>query len=121
MELVAAIYSIVRLLPVEERFALGSQLRRSATSIAANVAEGHSRTHRKEFLHFLSIAHGSLAELQTLLSVAERVGLAAAAEVALARSLGDEVSRMLTVMRARLGDPRLAHARRSTLDASPPD
>ena len=120
MDLIAATYTVIRLLPVEERFALGAQLRRAATSIVANISEGHARTHRKEFLQYLAIAHGSLTELQTLLAVAQRVGFVSPDDLALARSLGDQVSRMLTTMRARLGDPRLTHARRSTLDAYTP-
>ena len=114
MDLVAATYVVIRSLPVEERIALGGQLRRSVTSIVANIAEGHSRAHRKEFLQFLAVAHGSLTELQSLLSIAERVGFASAEQTAPVRDLCGHVGRMLTAMRARLGDPRLslAHARR---------
>ena len=120
MDLIAATYAIIRRLPVEERFALGGQLRRSASSVAANIAEGHSRALRKEFLQFLAVAHGSLTELSTHVSTAERVGFISAEDAAPAHELCDHVSRMLTLMRARLGDPRLANARRATRDACPP-
>jgi len=119
MDLVALTYAVVRLLPSEERYALGDQLRRAAGSIAANIAEGHSRAHRKEFLQFLAIAHSSLTELETHLMIAERVGHVSGDQILTALALSDQVSRMLTTMRARLGDARLARARRSTLDASP--
>ncbi|MDE5840849.1 MAG: four helix bundle protein [Muribaculaceae bacterium] len=61
------IYKIVRLLPIEERFALADQIRRSSISVPSNIAEGQRRGSDKEFLHFLSISRGSLAELHTQL------------------------------------------------------
>lgn len=57
-----------------ERFALASQLRRAVSSIPANIAEGKARGTTKTFLHFLSIADGSLAELDTHLETAVRTG-----------------------------------------------
>ncbi|WP_295878936.1 four helix bundle protein [uncultured Thiohalocapsa sp.] len=59
--------------PAEERFGLTSQLRRAAVSVSANIAEGAARTASKEFLQFLSIASGSLAEAKTLLLLAHRL------------------------------------------------
>ena len=73
MELVPLVYELVRTLPGSERYVLSDQIRRAAISVPANIAEGQARTHRKEFLQHLSIARGSLAELQTLLWVAERL------------------------------------------------
>lgn len=72
--LVPAVYSLVKKLPSEERFALGDQLRRAAVSVPANIAEGQARQHTGEFIQFLSIARGSLAEVETLLIVTERLG-----------------------------------------------
>lgn len=103
IDLVCATYAIVRMLPAEERGALGDQLRRSSASIPANIAEGHSRVHRKEFLQFLAIAQASLTELETHLTIAHRVGHISAHEVALPMDLCTEVGRMLTAMRVRLG------------------
>ena len=61
-------------LPVEERYALGSQLRRAAYSVAANIVEGYAREHPKERLQFLNISWGSLAEVGYCLHVARRLG-----------------------------------------------
>ena len=73
MALAIEIYAVTDALPQSERFALQGQLRRAAVSIPANIAEGHARTHTKEFVRHLSFARGSLAELQTLVFLLERV------------------------------------------------
>jgi four helix bundle protein len=67
MELLVETYRIASRLPDIERYGLASQLRRAAVSIPANIAEGFGRTARGDYLHHLSIAAGSLRELQTLL------------------------------------------------------
>ena len=71
--LVPAVYSAIRSFPKYETFGLSDQIRRAAVSIPANVAEGQARQHKKEFLQHLAIARGSLAELHTLLIVANRL------------------------------------------------
>ena len=73
MDLVPQVYMIAQLLPSHERFGLMDQIRRAAVSVPSNIAEGQARRHTKEFIQHLSIARGSLAELQTLLLVAERL------------------------------------------------
>ena len=74
MDLVAAIYQVSKLLPTSEQFALTSQMKRAAISIPSNIAEGAARDSTKEFLRFLAIARGSLAELETQLQIAQRLG-----------------------------------------------
>lgn len=74
MELVTSVYRIAGTFPAEERFALTSQLKRACVSVPSNIAEGAARGSHKEFLRFLGIAHGSLAELETHLQIAERLG-----------------------------------------------
>lgn len=61
-ELTLAIYAVTNKFPPEERFRLGDQIRRSSASIAANIVEGNSRQHRKEFQQFLNTAKASLEE-----------------------------------------------------------
>lgn len=63
------IYEYTRSFPIEEKFGLVSQMRRSAVSIPSNIAEGSGRRTDKEFVHFLSIAHGSICELETQLFI----------------------------------------------------
>ena len=64
----------IKQLPAFERFELGSQLRRAAYSVPANIVEGFARRHRRERLHFLNIAESSLAEVGYCLHVAMRLG-----------------------------------------------
>ena len=75
MTLAAECYSITRKFPREELFGLTSQIRRSAGSIPANIAEGHGRENTGAFIQFLRIAQGSTKELETHFILAERVGL----------------------------------------------
>jgi four helix bundle protein len=75
MALAESCYQLTRSFPKEEMFGLSSQIRRAATSIPANVAEGHGREHTQSFIQSLRIAQGSLKELETHLVLAERVGV----------------------------------------------
>ena len=74
MELVTAVYQITRDWPHEEQYGLISQVRRAAVAIPSNLAEGHGRSGRREFAHHVSVAYGSLCELETQLLIAERLG-----------------------------------------------
>lgn len=73
IELVIEIYKLTQKLPDTEKYALSSQMRRSAVSIPSNIAEGRSRSTRKDFINFLRIALGSSAELETQLIIAEKL------------------------------------------------
>ena len=72
MELVESVYRVTQLFPKQEIYGLTSRLRRAAVSHPANIAEGQSRQHLKEYLHFLSMAQGSVGELETELEMAGR-------------------------------------------------
>ncbi len=73
-EFVLAVYRQTRMFPAFELYGITSQLRRASVSIVANIAEGKERQHKKEFMHFLSIARGSLSEVETYLLLTRDLG-----------------------------------------------
>ncbi|WP_136805322.1 four helix bundle protein [Desulfosediminicola flagellatus] len=73
INLVTTIYRLTSAFPPEEKYGLVSQMRRAAVSIPSNIAEGAARTTQKEFSHFLSIARGSLSELETQLIICRKL------------------------------------------------
>jgi four helix bundle protein len=75
MDLAVRIYKLTRAFPKDEMYGLTSQLRRSSSSIPANIAEGSKRATKKDFGQFIHIARGSLAETKTHLRLAQRIGL----------------------------------------------
>ena len=73
MDLVEEVYRLTLEFPKQETYGLAAQVRRAAVSVPANIAEGHSRVHTREYLHHVSIAQASLAEVQTELEIAGRL------------------------------------------------
>jgi four helix bundle protein len=73
MDIAVNVYSITKSFPSSDMYGITSQLRRSAVSVPSNIAEGHARP-RREFARFLSIARGSLNELETQLEISCRIG-----------------------------------------------
>ena len=102
MDLAEQCYQATKTFPSEERFGLTSQIRRAAVSVAANIAEGQGRSHTKEFLNHLSMARGSLMELETLLQLSQRVGYLPMESLGPLLALSAEVSRMSTGLRQKL-------------------
>ncbi len=104
MDLVEAIYVLTADFPRQEEYRLTSQIIRAAISIPANIAEGQRRSTRKDYAHFVGIAYGSVAEIETLLLVAERVRLATPERIKPLIGEAEEISRMLRVMRQKLAN-----------------
>jgi len=103
LDLVETIYRHTGGFPKSELFGLSAQMRRAAVSIPSNIAEGQARSSSKEFLHFLSIALGSLAELSTQLELASRLGyMEAQAALAQSELLGKKLHCLRTSIRDRL-------------------
>ena len=96
MEAATEVYKVVKKLPKEEIFALSEQMRRAAVSIPSNIAEGHSRSSKKEFVWFLSIALGSKSELETQLLLSVKVGYLSDSDIESAIGLLAETGKLLT-------------------------
>jgi len=97
-----AIYRATSRWPRDERFGLISQVRRSALSVASNIAEGAARRTTGEFLQFVGIAQGSLAEAETQLLLAQRLGYLAKGDASALLGAGTEISRMLAGLASSL-------------------
>jgi four helix bundle protein len=96
MDLVAECYRLTNLLPKSESYGLVSQIQRAAVSNPANIAEGHGRDHLGDYLHHLSVANGSLMELETHLLLLPRLSYLRSSELENALSLADEIGKMLS-------------------------
>ena len=97
IDLVTHVYRLTQSFPRDEQYGLTSQMRRAAISIPSNIAEGHARESTKEYLNHLSIVQGSLAELQTQIEIAQRLGFVEA-EVA------EEILELAASLNARADD-----------------
>ena len=98
VDLVVEIYGITRAFPKSELYGLASQMQRAAVSVPSNIAEGQALKQTRAYLRHLSIASGSLAELETQLEIASRLGyLTAEYEVVFEQA--NEVGRMLSALR----------------------
>lgn len=102
MSLVEQIYAVTREMPPEERFGLTSQMRRAAVSMPSNLAEGHARESTKEFVRYIAIARGSLAELESQLELAARLNMVHRDHVSDVLSDCDELGRILRGLRKSL-------------------
>lgn len=104
MLVVEETYRLVKLLPKEEQFALSDQMRRAAVSIPSNIAEGQARSSTKEFVRFLWIAKGSVAELETQFMICVRLKYMMKSQIETVMNLLDEVGRMLNALVSKLGN-----------------
>ena len=106
MEVVVVCYRLAENFPKTETFGLASQLRRAAVSIPANIAEGHGREHLGDYLHHLSIANGSLMEVETHLLLAEKLSFLSKQQLDPALAATAEVGRMLAGLTRSLKNKR---------------
>lgn len=95
MQLVAEVYRVSKAFPKEELYGLTNQLRRAVVSVPSNIAEGQGRDSTKEFLHHLSIARGSLYEVETQLLIAQQLGYLSTAEAEKLTTISTSVARLL--------------------------
>ncbi len=95
MDLVVKSYELAKRLPSNETYGLASQIQRAAVSVPANIAEGYGRHHLGDYLHHLSIANGSLKELETHLLVAQRLSFLREDQIEPALQLASEAGRIL--------------------------
>ena len=102
MELARRVYQLTQGFPAREGYGLSSQMQRAAVSIPANLAEGHTRGSSKEFLRYVVIAHGSLAELETMLMLTRDLQYAGKDAIAELLSLCEGESKMVASLRRRL-------------------
>lgn len=95
MNLAEVCYRLTKGFPKEEMYGMTSQIRRASSSVPANIAEGYGRKNRKEYIHFLYIAQGSLKELETHLLLSQRVQLSTSQSVNAALTQCESVGRLL--------------------------
>ena len=100
MELVKEIYKITNEFPAFEQFGLSNQMRRAAVAIPSNIAEGKKRSTRKDFTHFLYIADGSAAELETQILISK--DLYFKIDYSVTEAMLSEIQKMLSVMIRKL-------------------
>jgi len=102
MQLAEEVYLLSRSFPKHETYGLASQMQRAAVSIPPNIAEGHATGSTKDFLRFLGIAQGSLAELETHLMLAERIRYGNSKDVRPILDRCSQEARMLRSLRNRV-------------------
>ncbi|NNM80672.1 MAG: four helix bundle protein [Gallionella sp.] len=106
MDLVTDIYQVTASFPNEERFELASQSRRAAVSIPSNIAEGHGRKTTGAYLNHISIAYGSLMELETQIQIALRLNLINAEKTSSLLDKTTEIGNMLNGLKKSLAAPK---------------
>ncbi len=102
MALAKHVYAMTRGFPGDERFGLTAQMRRAAVSVPSNIAEGQARHGEREFVHFLSHAEGSLAELDTQLILAVDLGCCSPSDAQESAAIVAELQKMIASLRGKL-------------------
>jgi four helix bundle protein len=102
MDLAVQVYGLSRRLPRTETYGLISQITRAATSVAANIAEGHARGTARDYAQFLAMARGSLMETETLLTLSVRLEYLSSATTVDTLELITQISKMLASLRQKV-------------------
>lgn len=102
IQLVLEIYKLTALFPREEIYGVSSQLKRASVSIASNIAEGSIRGSKKDFSHFLRMASGSVAELETQIEICKNLPFGKKLEYNEIDGLAVEINKMLHGLIAKL-------------------
>jgi len=106
MQLAEQVYELTKKFPKEELYGITSQIRRSAISVPSNIAEGSGRRSNKDFIRFLNIASGSLAELETQLTLCRNLEFITDTDLQNTPELINRVGMMITKLRHSLDDKR---------------
>ena len=102
MDLVTEVYRVTRGFPAEEKFGLASQMQRAAVSVPSNIAEGRGRKSTRAYTNHLSIAFGSLMELETQIQIALRLAYAAEDDATQLLAKTNDVGKMLSALKNSL-------------------
>lgn len=102
VDLSVEVCQLIRRFPKEEQYGLSSQLSRSAVSVPSNIAEGCARNSPREFLYFLGVARGSLAEVHTQLIIAQRLGYIDDSQFATLHGMVEETRKMVNGLKRSL-------------------
>ena len=104
MELAVAVYAATAKFPQSELYGLTSQLRRAATSVAANIAEGYGRESTRSYVHFLKTSRGSLKEVETIVILSERLKMLNAEQSNSLMEIATSIGKMLNSLIRALQD-----------------
>ncbi len=102
MQLTETVYHLTQHFPSQQQYIITSQIQRAALSVPANIAEGRSRHSRQDFIYHLNIARGSLAEVETFLMLAVRLGYVSESDINDAMDIANEITRMLHGLKTSL-------------------
>jgi four helix bundle protein len=104
VEFADAAYAVTRTFPADERFGLTSQIRRASVSVSANLAEGSSRSSKREFKRFIEIAYASLMEVVSHLFIAKRLTFINEPDFQRLYQAAEKLTRILSGLRRGLGE-----------------
>ncbi len=103
-----SLYAVTATFPKQQLYGLSSQIQRAAVSIPSNIAEGYNRKSREEYLYFLNVARGSIAELETQIMIAAAQQFIEKKDADILLVEIDEIGKMLRVMMQRLSEKNAA-------------